>query len=86
MLLIFLNVDRPLSLFQEATFAVVCPTSIGKLVLIELDKQSILFFPEDSWFPSKVVVKSSEGHTFTFPIYRWISDSKVQHFREGTGL
>lgn len=41
--------------------------------------------PEDSWFPNKVKVKSPEGDTYNFPIYRWITDSKVYRFREGTG-
>ncbi|XP_039634347.1 arachidonate 12-lipoxygenase, 12R-type-like isoform X2 [Perca fluviatilis] len=63
-----------------------CPVSIGKLVLIELDKQCLPLFPEDTWFPTKVVVKSPEGATYNFPIYRWITDSEVHLFREGTAL
>ncbi|KAF1378127.1 hypothetical protein PFLUV_G00186870 [Perca fluviatilis] len=63
-----------------------CPVSIGKLVLIELDKQCLPLFPEDAWFPAKVVVKSPEGATYNFPIYRWITDSKVHLFREATAL
>ncbi|XP_051241516.1 polyunsaturated fatty acid lipoxygenase ALOX15B-like isoform X2 [Dicentrarchus labrax] len=69
-----------------STFTVSCPASIGKLVLIELDKQPFLFFPQDDWFPAKVEVKSSEGDTYNFPIYRWIIDSEVHRFREGTAL
>uniref|UniRef100_A0A671WZW2 Arachidonate 12-lipoxygenase, 12R-type-like n=1 Tax=Sparus aurata TaxID=8175 RepID=A0A671WZW2_SPAAU len=75
--------------FRGATvssFTVSCPESIGKLVLIEIDKQRLPLFPEDSWFPAKVEVKSPEGDTYTFPIYRWITDSEVYRFREGTGL
>lgn len=67
-------------------FTVRCPESLGKLVLIELDKQGLLIFPEDSWFPSKVEVKSPEGDVYVFPIYRWIDDNQVHRFREGTGL
>ncbi|XP_035992938.1 polyunsaturated fatty acid lipoxygenase ALOX15B-like [Fundulus heteroclitus] len=69
-----------------ASFTVSCPTSVGKLVLIELDKQPLVVFPEDAWFPAKVEVKSPEGVTYNFPIYRWITDCKVHHFREGTAL
>uniref|UniRef100_A0AAX7SIQ7 Lipoxygenase domain-containing protein n=1 Tax=Astatotilapia calliptera TaxID=8154 RepID=A0AAX7SIQ7_ASTCA len=54
-----------------------CPTSLGNLVLIELDKQSLPLFPEDAWFCAKVEVKSPEGDIYSFPIYRWIADSKV---------
>lgn len=81
------NILKPfLSLLQVSTFTVSCPVSIGKLVLIELDKQHLPLFPEDSWFPAKVVVKSPEGDTYNFPVYRWITDSEVHRFREGTGL
>ncbi|KAM7010195.1 arachidonate 12-lipoxygenase, 12R-type-like [Tautogolabrus adspersus] len=77
--------------FAFATGAVSCfslciPASIGKLVLIELDKQRLLLFPEDSWFVAKVEVKSCEGDTYNFPIYRWIDDCKVHRFREGRAL
>ncbi|XP_054897603.1 arachidonate 12-lipoxygenase, 12R-type-like [Poeciliopsis prolifica] len=68
------------------SFTVSCPTSLGKLVLVELDKQPLLLFPEDSWFPAKVEVKSPEGDNYNFPIYRWITDSQVHRFREGTAL
>nr|XP_033478829.1 arachidonate 12-lipoxygenase, 12R-type-like [Epinephelus lanceolatus] len=67
-----------------SSFQVKCPVSIGKLILIELDKQH--FLVKDSWFPAKVVVKSPEGHTYNFPIYSWITDSEVHSFREGTAL
>ncbi|XP_061565149.1 polyunsaturated fatty acid lipoxygenase ALOX15B-like isoform X1 [Cololabis saira] len=73
-------------LMTKTGFTVSCPTSIGKLVLIELDKQPLPLCPEDSWFPAKVVVKSPEGHIYNFPIYRWITDGDVHRFREGTAL
>ncbi|XP_076583499.1 hydroperoxide isomerase ALOXE3-like [Chaetodon auriga] len=69
-----------------SSFTVSCPLSIGKLVLIELDKQSFLLFLEDSWLPAKVEVKSPEGDVYNFPVYRWITDGAVQRFREGTAL
>ncbi|KAK9539507.1 hypothetical protein VZT92_004608 [Zoarces viviparus] len=69
-----------------ASFTVSCPVSIGKLVLIEIDKQPLPLFREDSWFPAKVEVKSPEGDTYNFPIYRWITDNEVHRFREGTAL
>uniref|UniRef100_A0A8D0D8M0 PLAT domain-containing protein n=1 Tax=Sander lucioperca TaxID=283035 RepID=A0A8D0D8M0_SANLU len=64
----------------------VCVCVCVCLVLIELDKQCLPLFPEDTWFPTKVEVKSPEGDTYNFPIYRWITDSEVHRFREGTGL
>ncbi|KAM9333234.1 arachidonate 12-lipoxygenase, 12R-type-like [Pholidichthys leucotaenia] len=69
-----------------SSFTVSCPKSIGELVLIELDKQPLPLFPNDSWFPAKVEVKSPEGDTYTFPIYRWITDRDVHRFKEGKAL
>ncbi|XP_068606631.1 arachidonate 12-lipoxygenase, 12R-type-like [Brachionichthys hirsutus] len=68
------------------TFTVSCNESIGKLVLVELDKQCLPFFPEDAWFLAKVQVNSPEGDTYNFPVYRWIDESEVHRFREGTAL
>nr|XP_033481043.1 arachidonate 15-lipoxygenase B-like isoform X2 [Epinephelus lanceolatus] len=64
-----------------STFTVSCPASIGKLVLIELEKQPSQ--NPDKWFPTKVEVKSTEGDTFKFPICSWITDTEVYRFREG---
>ncbi|XP_010772269.1 arachidonate 12-lipoxygenase, 12R-type-like, partial [Notothenia coriiceps] len=71
---------------QASSFNVSCRVSIGKLILIELDKQGLPLIPQDSWFPAKVEVESPEGDTYNFPIYRWIIDSEVERFREGTAL
>ncbi|XP_038841305.1 hydroperoxide isomerase ALOXE3-like [Salvelinus namaycush] len=75
-------------LFYQGTasreFDVVCPSSLSTLVLIELDKQPLPLFPQDAWFPSKVIVTTPEGDTCQFPIYRWIMDKEVHLFREGT--
>ncbi|XP_030612224.1 hydroperoxide isomerase ALOXE3-like [Archocentrus centrarchus] len=65
-------------------FTISCPAFLGKLTLIELDKQTKFF--QDSWYLAKVEVTSPEGHTYHFPIYHWITDSDVHRFREGTAL
>ncbi|XP_026208082.1 arachidonate 15-lipoxygenase B-like [Anabas testudineus] len=69
---------------EVSSFTVSCDTSLGRLIWIELDKQSHDMFPVDTWFPDKVEVKSEEELTFTFPIYCWINDSEVHCFIEGT--
>ncbi|KAE8300254.1 Arachidonate 12-lipoxygenase, epidermal-type [Larimichthys crocea] len=67
-------------------FTISCPVSIGELLLIEIQKQSFLWLISDDWFPAKVEVQSPEGNAYTFPIYRWITDSEVHRFREGKAL
>ncbi|XP_063740867.1 arachidonate 12-lipoxygenase, 12R-type-like isoform X2 [Eleginops maclovinus] len=82
------NLSGPLAFTagKVSTFTVLCPVSIGKPILIELDKKPLLLFREDSWFPDKVEVECPDGDTYNFPIYRWITDSEVHRFREGTAL
>uniref|UniRef100_A0AAZ1WVB9 Arachidonate 15-lipoxygenase type B n=1 Tax=Oreochromis aureus TaxID=47969 RepID=A0AAZ1WVB9_OREAU len=72
------------SLKDTSHLSISCPKSLGKLVLVELQKQNRFF--EDSWHPAKVEVKSPEGHTYHFPVYHWITDNEVHYIREGTGL
>ncbi|XP_055365045.1 hydroperoxide isomerase ALOXE3-like isoform X2 [Betta splendens] len=69
-----------------SSFNICCPASLGELVLIQLDKQRLPLFPEDSWFPAKVEVKSPEGNIYRFPIHGWINNSNTHYFREGTAL
>ncbi|XP_075947439.1 polyunsaturated fatty acid lipoxygenase ALOX15B-like isoform X2 [Anarhichas minor] len=82
------SLKGPLSFMSGAvaSFTVSCSVSIGKLILIEIDKQPHLISFENSWFPAKVEVKSPEGDTYNFPIHRWITDSEGHLFREGTAL
>uniref|UniRef100_A0A673ANT7 Lipoxygenase domain-containing protein n=1 Tax=Sphaeramia orbicularis TaxID=375764 RepID=A0A673ANT7_9TELE len=54
------------------------------LVLIELEKRHLIL--GDPWLVDKVEVQSTEGETYKFPIYSWLSDSFVHRFREGTAL
>ncbi|XP_053274271.1 polyunsaturated fatty acid lipoxygenase ALOX15B [Pleuronectes platessa] len=77
-----------LALFKGdvAHFTVSCPKSLGTLFLIELDKQDFLPFFQDSWYPSKVEVRSPEGDTYCFPVHRWITDREVNRFREGKAV
>ncbi|KAI4832932.1 hypothetical protein KUCAC02_015868, partial [Chaenocephalus aceratus] len=62
------------------------PVPIGKLILIKLVKKKPKRSAEVDWFPAKVEVESPNGETHIFPIYRWITDSVEQSFREGTAL
>ncbi|XP_037112731.1 arachidonate 12-lipoxygenase, 12R-type-like [Syngnathus acus] len=69
-----------------STYTVSCPNSLGRLLLIELDKRSGGLLPDTAWFPDMVEIKSPEEDIYTFPIYRWISDQKTHRFKEGKAL
>lgn len=86
MLECYSSAQTAMSFLQVSKFKVSCSTSLGNLVLIELDKQSLPLFPEVDWFCAKVEVKSPEGDIYSFPVYRWIADSKVHRFKDGKGL
>lgn len=73
------------SLLQADLFTVHCPASLGRLLLVELDKKTLPLMPQNAWFCSKVTVETPEGETAHFPVYRWISDQEKHLFREGTG-
>ncbi|XP_077428040.1 arachidonate 12-lipoxygenase, 12R-type-like [Vanacampus margaritifer] len=79
---------RSLVIFRGAVtkYTVSCPKSLGRLLLIELDKRQFLILPGDAWFPDKVEIKSPESDIYTFPIYCWISDSETHRYREGKAL
>ncbi|XP_053170260.1 polyunsaturated fatty acid lipoxygenase ALOX15B-like [Scomber japonicus] len=74
------------SIGAVSTFTVSSPAPLGKLIMIEVNKQPNPPFPEVSWFLSQVKVKSPTGDTYNFPVYRWIADSKVHQFREARAL
>ncbi|KAM9819931.1 polyunsaturated fatty acid lipoxygenase ALOX15B-like isoform 3-T3 [Syngnathus typhle] len=69
-----------------STYTVSCPNSLGRLLLIELDKRQFGFLPDDAWFPDKVEIKSPEEDIYTFPIHCWISDQETHRYREGKAL
>ncbi|KAI1898739.1 hypothetical protein AGOR_G00075470 [Albula goreensis] len=69
---------------RTGEYKVYCPSSLGSLVLVQLDKQRIYFFPKDDWFCSKIVVTTPEKDTVHFPWYRWLSDGEVVAIRAGT--
>uniref|UniRef100_A0A3B3ZWX3 Uncharacterized protein n=1 Tax=Periophthalmus magnuspinnatus TaxID=409849 RepID=A0A3B3ZWX3_9GOBI len=78
---------RPnVSPFQKSTFTITCPASLGDLILVEVNKQPLPLFPQDAWFVDKVKVTCPEGKVYTFPMYHWINDGEVYHFREGTDV
>lgn len=75
-----------LSPLQTSRFTISCGATLGHLACIELDKQPCGLFPVDTWFPDKIEVKSNQGPTYIFPIYRWISDTEKHWFCEASGL
>ncbi|XP_028252886.1 hydroperoxide isomerase ALOXE3-like [Parambassis ranga] len=60
--------------------------SLGKLLLLKVEKDRFLFFPEDEWYCSKIVVTTPEGDVILFPCYQWISRGELMELRGGRGV
>uniref|UniRef100_A0A8C9RAL5 Hydroperoxide isomerase ALOXE3-like n=1 Tax=Scleropages formosus TaxID=113540 RepID=A0A8C9RAL5_SCLFO len=71
---------------SEGNSSVKCPVSLGKLVLIEVEKQKYSIFPEDDWFCSKIAVTTPDGDSVSFPCYRWLWDREKVVLMESTGI
>uniref|UniRef100_A0A673YDQ6 Hydroperoxide isomerase ALOXE3-like n=1 Tax=Salmo trutta TaxID=8032 RepID=A0A673YDQ6_SALTR len=65
------------------TYAVTTPSTLGRLLLVKLEKEQYLFLPENKWFCSKVVVTTPEHDVIYFPCYRWVSRGEVVELRGG---
>ncbi|XP_074470791.1 hydroperoxide isomerase ALOXE3-like isoform X2 [Sebastes fasciatus] len=60
--------------------------SLGKLLLVKMEKDPLLFLPEDEWYFSKIVVTTPEGDVILFPCYRWISRGELVELRGGRAM
>uniref|UniRef100_A0A3B5QF28 Hydroperoxide isomerase ALOXE3-like n=1 Tax=Xiphophorus maculatus TaxID=8083 RepID=A0A3B5QF28_XIPMA len=61
-------------------------SSLGKLLLVKVEKDPFLLFPEDEWYCSKIEVTTPEDEEIVFPCYRWISRGEFVELRGGKGL
>lgn len=62
-----------------------CPASLGKVIMIGLDKEAYLFLPDDDWFCVMVKVETPENETLHFPCYSWVMERQLLLVREGKG-
>ncbi|XP_042371974.1 arachidonate 12-lipoxygenase, 12R-type-like, partial [Plectropomus leopardus] len=68
------------------TYTVKTSLSLGKLLLVKVEKDPFLYLPEDEWYFSKVVVTTPEGEAILFPCYRWISRGELVELRGGRAM
>ncbi|KAM4529541.1 hydroperoxide isomerase ALOXE3-like [Fundulus diaphanus] len=61
-------------------------SSLGKLLLVKVEKDPFFIFPEDEWYCSKIEVTTPEGDTVVFPCYRWISRGEFVELRGGKAM
>ncbi|XP_051265569.1 hydroperoxide isomerase ALOXE3 [Dicentrarchus labrax] len=69
-----------------AIYTVKTRLSLGKLLLIKVEKDALFFLPEDEWYCSKIVVTTPEGDVILFPCYRWLSRGELVELRGGRAI
>uniref|UniRef100_A0A4W6CVH0 Si:dkey-17e16.9 n=1 Tax=Lates calcarifer TaxID=8187 RepID=A0A4W6CVH0_LATCA len=72
--------------FQTGTYTIKTKSSLGKLLLVKVEKDPYFVFPEDEWYCSKMVVTTPEGDVILFPCYRWISRGELVELRGGRAM
>ncbi|XP_028252884.1 hydroperoxide isomerase ALOXE3-like [Parambassis ranga] len=68
------------------TYTLNTTMSLGKLLLLKLEKDPFLCFPKDEWYCSKIVATTPEGDVILFPCYQWISRGEIVELRGGKAM
>uniref|UniRef100_A0A673ABP1 Uncharacterized protein n=1 Tax=Sphaeramia orbicularis TaxID=375764 RepID=A0A673ABP1_9TELE len=76
------NPQRPK---HPPTYMITTKLSLGRLLLLKVEKNPNVILPENMWFCSKIVVTTPEGDVILFPCYRWMSNGEVVELRGGRG-
>ncbi|KAG8011324.1 Hydroperoxide isomerase ALOXE3 [Nibea albiflora] len=67
-------------------YTVKSSSSLGKLLLVKVEKDPCFLLPEDEWYCSKIVVTTPEGDVLLFPCHRWISRGELVELRGGRAM
>lgn len=67
-------------------FSVKSSVPLGRLLLVRVDKEPHLSFPEDPWYCHSVTVSTPEGATVLFPCYRWMESGERVELRAATAV
>ncbi|XP_029966798.1 hydroperoxide isomerase ALOXE3-like [Salarias fasciatus] len=68
------------------TYTIKTTTSLGKVLLLKVEKDPFFILSEDEWYCSKIVVTTPEGEAILFPCYRWISRGELVELRGGKAM
>ncbi|XP_077367463.1 polyunsaturated fatty acid lipoxygenase ALOX15B-like [Festucalex cinctus] len=68
------------------TYTIKTSASLGKLLLVKVEKNPSFFLIDDEWFCSKIAVTTPEGETLLFPCYQWLSNNDVVELRGGKAM
>ncbi|XP_034080481.1 hydroperoxide isomerase ALOXE3-like [Gymnodraco acuticeps] len=70
----------------SGSYTVKTSFSLGKLLLVKVEKNQYLCLPEEKWYFSKMVVTTPEGDVILYPCYRWIGRGEMVELRGGRAM
>jgi len=68
------------------TYTIDTSDSLGKLLLVKVEKDPYFVLQEDEWYCSKIVVTTPEEDVILFPCYRWVSSGELVELRGGRAM
>lgn len=71
---------------KKGAYTIKTSLSLGKVLLVKVEKDPFWVLPEDEWYCSKVVVSTPEGDVILFPCYRWMSRGELVELRGGRAM
>ncbi|XP_047429797.1 hydroperoxide isomerase ALOXE3-like [Mugil cephalus] len=80
------NVGIDFKTGTTGTYTIKTNLSLGKLLLVKVEKDASLVLQEDEWYCSKIVATTPEGDVILFPCYRWISRGERVELRGGKAV
>ncbi|XP_060947563.1 hydroperoxide isomerase ALOXE3-like [Limanda limanda] len=80
------NFGKDLCTGKIGTYTVKTSSSLGKVLLVKVEKNPRLFTLEDEWYCSTIEVTTPEGDAILFPCHRWISSGEYVELRGGRAM
>ncbi|KAM4633803.1 hydroperoxide isomerase ALOXE3-like [Polymixia lowei] len=68
---------------KTGSYTVKSTLSLGKLLLVKVEKDPYFLLPENEWFCSKIVVTTPEEDVILFPCHRWVTRGEYVELRGG---
>ncbi|XP_049612604.1 hydroperoxide isomerase ALOXE3-like isoform X2 [Syngnathus scovelli] len=68
------------------TYTIQTSSSLGKVLLVKVEKSQRFPFLESQWFCSKITVSTPEGESLLFPCHQWLSNNEVVELRGGKAM
>ncbi|KAM9840256.1 hydroperoxide isomerase ALOXE3-like [Aulostomus maculatus] len=80
------NLPRVHPLHKIETYTIKAGSSLGKVLLVKVEKDPHFLLSDDDWYCSTIRVTDPEGCSILFPCYRWVSNGEHVELRGGKAM